>query len=157
MPHKVNPISFEGAEANLLLSSNNIYLFNREQSSNRMQRDVIDKYVSREIGVSLVQAYLGYTMMLGGIELISFNKAIADRELDNHWEILSEGVQTILRIEGFEESYEKMKDLTRGKNLAQKEYMELIDSLDHVSDDVRSKLKKLTPRKYIGWALDIDS
>lgn len=152
MPHKVNPISFEGAEAYSLLSSNLISFFSRELSTNRMQRDLTDKYISREIGVSLVQAALSYSMILGGVKNIEFNSSVADGELDDHWEILGEAVQTILRMKGFTESYEIIKELTRGKNITKKEFLKILNDLDGLSDDTKKILERLNPRDYLGWA-----
>lgn len=155
MPHKVNPISFEGAESNLLLSSNNIFLFSKELSTNRMQRDLTDKYIAREIGVSLVQAALGYSMILGGIKNMFFNNDIAKEELNQHWEILGEAIQTILRRENFDQSYEKVKELTRGKSLNREEYLQMIDAIENIPDKLRGTLKSLSPSEYIGWAKKI--
>lgn len=152
MPHKVNPISFEGAESNLLLSSNSINLFTRELSTNRLQRDLTDKYIAREIGVSLSQSALGYSMILGGIKNIYFNDDFSKEELDQHWEVLSEAIQTILRREGCTESYERIKELTRGKSLSKDDYLEIIDSMKDISDNLRNELKSLNPSEYTGWA-----
>lgn len=155
MPHKVNPISFEGAESYLLLSSNSISFFNKELSTNRLQRDLTDKYITREIGVSLVQAGLGYSMILGGIKNIVFKRELAKKELNGHWEILGEGIQTILRREGKENAYEVIKKETRGKNLNEEEYMKMIESMKGISKEIKEELKNLKPEEYIGWAKDI--
>lgn len=151
MPHKVNPISFEGAEAYLLLSNNLLSFFSAELTTNRMQRDLTDKYISREIGVSLVQAALGYSMIVGGINGVVFNAAAADEEMDKHWEILAEAIQTILRKEGFSESYETTKSLTMGRNLTKNEFLSIIEELQGIPEDIKDKLRQLSPENYLGW------
>ena len=152
MPHKVNPISFEGAEAYLLLSTNQISFFSKELSTNRLQRDLTDKYISREVGVSLVQAALGYSMIIGGVNNVVFNAAAAEEELDKHWEILAEAIQTILRTEGFSESYELLKSLTMGKNLTKNEFLSIIDEMQNIPEDLKDRFKRLSPKSYLGWA-----
>ena len=155
MPHKVNPISFEGAEAYLLLSTNTLSFFCKELMTNRLQRDLTDKYLSREIGTGIVQAALGYSMVLGGVNNVIFNPSVANNELNDHWETLGEAVQTILRREGFSESYEIVKDLTRGKRLNKSDFLDVISALDGVSEETKSELRRLNPKDYIGWAKDI--
>ena len=152
MPHKVNPISFEGAEAYLLLSNNLMSFFSAELTTNRLQRDLTDKYISREVGVSLVQAALGVTMIAGGLNSVMFNAAAAEAEMDQHWEILAEAMQTILRKEGFLESYEKIKSLTMGRSLNRIEFLSIINEMQGVPDDIKDNLRRLSPRKYLGWA-----
>lgn len=152
MPHKVNPISFEGAEAYLLLSNNLISFFSSELPTNRMQRDLTDKYISREVGVSLVQSALGYSMIDGGLNSVVFKAAAAEEEMDKHWEILAEAIQTILRKEGFLESYETIKSLTMGRNLTQNEYVSIIDELQGVPEEIKNQLRNLSPKSYLGWS-----
>ncbi len=151
MPHKVNPISFEGGEAYLLLSTNHFAFFSNNLATNRLQRDLTDKYISREVGVGLVQAALGYSMIMGGVNNVVFNDLVANEELDNHWETLGEAVQTILRREGFSESYEKIKKLTRGKHLTKDEFLNIINQLDGVPEEIKDELKRLNPKGYLGW------
>lgn len=152
MPHKVNPISFEGAEAYLLISNNLISFFSSELATNRLQRDLTDKYISREIGVSLVQSALGYSMIAGGLGRVKFNNDTAEKEMGQHWEILGEAIQTILRKEGYPESYETIKELTMGKKLTKSDFLAMINKLHGVPEDLKDQLRKLSQKNYQGWA-----
>jgi adenylosuccinate lyase len=154
MAHKVNPISFEGCESHLTISNGIIEVLARNLPTNRLQRDLTDKYITRELGPSLANAVLGYSMIYGGITHVDFNKEYALERLNNHWEILSEPMQTILREYGHQDAYEVIKDKTRGKTLTKDQYLKLVEELD-ISEKTKTQLKRLKPEEYIGWAKDI--
>ena len=154
MPHKVNPIDFENAEGNFGLSNSlNEYFINKLPRS-RLQRDLSDSTVLRNIGMSFGYTKIGMTSLLNGLQKISPNKEFIFNELDNNWEVLTEAVQTIMRYEGIDDGYELLKNLSRGKKLDKDSYKSFVNSLD-ISVKSKEKLLSLTPAKYIGLAKKI--
>ena len=154
MPHKVNPIDFENAEGNFGLSNSlNEYFINKLPRS-RLQRDLSDSTVLRNIGMSFGYTKIGITSLLNGLQKISPNKEFIFNELDNNWEVLTEAVQTIMRYEGIDDGYELLKNLSRGKKLDKDSYKSFVNSLD-ISIKSKEKLLSLTPAKYIGLAKKI--
>ena len=154
MPHKVNPIDFENAEGNFGLSNSlNEYFINKLPRS-RLQRDLSDSTVLRNIGMSFGYTKIGMTSLLNGLQKISPNKEFIFCELDNNWEVLTEAVQTIMRYEGIDDAYELLKNLSRGKKLDKDSYKSFVNSLD-ISVKSKEKLLSLTPAKYIGLAKKI--
>ena len=154
MPHKVNPIDFENAEGNFGLSNSlNEYFINKLPRS-RLQRDLSDSTVLRNIGMSFGYTKIGITSLLNGLQKISPNKEFIFSELDNNWEVLTEAVQTIMRYEGIDDAYELLKNLSRGKKLDKDSYKSFVNSLD-ISIKSKEKLLSLTPAKYIGLAKKI--
>ena len=154
MPHKVNPIDFENAEGNFGLSNSlNEYFINKLPRS-RLQRDLSDSTVLRNIGMSFGYTKIGMTSLLNGLQKISPNKEFIFSELDNNWEVLTEAVQTIMRYEGIDDAYELLKNLSRGKKLDKDSYKSFVNSLD-ISVKSKEKLLSLTPAKYIGLAKKI--
>ena len=154
MPHKVNPIDFENAEGNFGLSNSlNEYFINKLPRS-RLQRDLSDSTVLRNIGMSFGYTKIGMTSLLNGLQKISPNKEFIFSELDNNWEVLTEAVQTIMRYEGIDDAYELLKNLSRGKKLDKDSYKSFVNSLD-ISIKSKEKLLSLTPAKYIGLAKKI--
>ena len=154
MPHKVNPIDFENAEGNFGLSNSlNEYFINKLPRS-RLQRDLSDSTVLRNIGMSFGYTKIGMTSLLNGLQKISPNKEFIFNELDNNWEVLTEAVQTIMRYEGIDDAYELLKNLSRGKKLDNDSYKSFVNSLD-ISVKSKEKLLSLTPAKYIGLAKKI--
>ena len=154
MAHKVNPISFEGCQSHLTIANGMVETLGRNLPSNRLQRDLTDKYMIRELGYIMANSVLGYSMIYGGINNMEFNSNFAKEELNNHWEILSEPMQTILRVHGYQDAYEVIKDKTRGKTLTEEEYLKLVEKLD-ISKKAKEELRNLRPEKYVGWAIDI--
>jgi adenylosuccinate lyase len=154
MAHKVNPIDFERCESNLVMSSGIIEVLAKNLPTNRLQRDLTDKYLVRELGPIMSRVVLGYWSVIEGLNKIEFDKNSVKDELNNHWEILSEAMQTILREYGYQDAYEVIKDKTRGRTLNEKEYLKLVKELD-ISDKAKKDLENLRPEKYIGWAKDI--
>ena len=151
MPHKVNPIDFENAEGNFGISNSlNDYFINKLPRS-RLQRDLSDSTVLRNIGLSFGYTKIGITSLQNGLQKISPNKEFIFNELENNWEVLTEAVQTVMRYEGIDDAYEQLKNLSRGKKLDKSSYKKFVISLD-ISDKSKEKLLSLTPAKYIGLA-----
>ena len=151
MPHKINPIDFENSEGNIGLANSMFNFFAEKLPISRLQRDLSDSTTLRNIGVAFGYSLISYKSTLRGLEKISPNNKKINEELDNNWSVLSEAVQTIMRLENKENAYEKLKELTRGKNLNQKIYLEFIENLD-ISQKNKDYLKNLNPRNYIGVA-----
>ncbi len=151
MPHKVNPIDFENAEGNLGLANSLLGFFAEKLPISRWQRDLSDSTVLRNIGVAFGHCTLAYKSILKGLNKIEPDKKTIANDINNHWEILAEAAQTVMRRYGIENPYEKLKKLTRGKSFNQTKWIELIDSLE-IPTKEKDRLKKLTPSKYIGLA-----
>ena len=151
MPHKINPIDFENSEGNIGLANSMFNFFAEKLPISRLQRDLSDSTALRNIGVAFGYSLISYKSTLNGLGKISPNNKKINEELDNNWSVLSEAVQTIMRLENKENAYEKLKELTRGKNLNQKIYLEFIENLD-ISQKNKDYLKNLNPRNYIGVA-----
>ena len=151
MPHKVNPIDFENAEGNLGISNSLNDFFVNKLTRSRLQRDLSDSTVLRNIGLSFGYSLVATNSLINGINKITPNKDVISNELDQNWEVLTEAVQTIMRYEGIEDAYEQLKGLSRGNKLDKKSYTKFIDTLD-ISDNAKNKLLKLSPAKYIGLA-----
>ncbi len=152
MPHKVNPIDFENAEGNLSLS---IAIFNylaNKLPISRLQRDLTDSTVSRNIGVPFAHLLIALKSLQKGISKLEINEKAINLDLESNWAVVSEGIQTILRREGFEKPYELLKEFSRGKGQLKKEDFELFVSNLDVSDTVKSELNSITPFNYIGYA-----
>ena len=148
MPHKVNPIDFENSEGNIGLANSMFNFFAEKLPISRLQRDLSDSTTLRNIGVAFGYSLISYKSTLRGLEKISPNNKKINEELDNNWSVLSEAIQTIMRLENKENAYEQLKELTRGKNLNQQIYLEFIENLD-ISQKNKDYLKNLNPRNYI--------
>lgn len=154
MPHKVNPIDFENAEGNLAFA-NAIFIFLADWlQKSRLQRDLTDSTVQRNIGVAFAHSILGYQSLLKGLGKIIPNTEKLKRDLAEHPEVLAEAMQTILRREGAEHPYEQLKELTRGKKVTIADIHHFIDGLK-VSENVKKELRALTPEGYIGLAREL--
>ncbi len=151
MPHKVNPIDFENSEGNLGISNSLMGFFAEKLPKSRLQRDLSDSTVLRNIGMGFAYSYLGLTSCLSGLNKIEPNKEKAIRELSNNWQVLSEAIQIVMKIEGYDNAYEEIKKLTRGKMINKDSYHELVENLK-ISSASKNKLKKLTPATYLGIA-----
>jgi adenylosuccinate lyase len=150
MPHKVNPIDFENAEGNLGLANAILIHLSEKLPISRLQRDLTDSTVTRNIGVPMAHTVLAIESMGKGIEKLVLNAPALERDLDAQWPVIAEGIQTILRRAGYPQPYEALKDLTRGKERLTKEDMHaFIDALA-VSDALKLQLKALSPRTYTG-------
>ena len=151
MPHKVNPIDFENSEGNIGLANSMLNFFAEKLPISRLQRDLSDSTALRNIGVAFGYSVISYKSTLRGLEKISPNRNKINEELDMNWSILGEAVQTVMRLENIENAYEKLKELTRGKNLNKEKYIEFVEKLD-LSEKSKDYLKNLNPRNYIGIA-----
>jgi adenylosuccinate lyase len=151
MPHKVNPIDFENAEGNLGLSSALLEHFSRKLPISRLQRDLSDSTVLRNVGTAFAYGLLGYQRALRGLAKVTVRRELLRAELVAHPEVLAEAVQTILRRVGYPEPYEALKALTRGRELTVELLHRFVDELQ-VDEAVRAELRALTPEGYIGLA-----
>jgi len=150
MPHKVNPIDFENAEGNLGMANALFHHFAEKLPISRLQRDLSDSTVLRNIGVPIGHSYLAYQSIIRGLNKLTVNQSKIYAELDEHWEVLAEAIQTVLRRENYPNPYEKLKELTRkGASIKESDIKEFIQTLD-VNDKVKQELLQLTPHNYIG-------
>ena len=149
MPHKVNPIDFENAEGNFGISNSLNNFFADKLTKSRLQRDLSDSTVLRNIGLSFGYSYLAISSLINGMSKVEPNKDFIINELDNNWEVLAEAVQTIMRYEGISDAYERLKKLSRGNKLDKDSYIQFVKTLE-ISNSSKSKLLNLTPSKYIG-------
>ena len=149
MPHKVNPIDFENAEGNFGISNSlNDYFVNKLTRS-RLQRDLSDSTVLRNIGLTFGYSQIALSSLLNGMNKVKPNISNINDELDNNWEVLTEAIQTVMRYEGINDAYEQLKLLSRGKKLSKESYINFVKKLK-ISDTSKNKLIKLTPKTYIG-------
>jgi adenylosuccinate lyase len=153
MPHKVNPIDFENSEGNLGLANGVFNHLVEKLPISRWQRDLTDSTVLRNIGTGFAYSAIAYRSTLRGLEkLVISPKAIA-KDLDNCWEILAEPIQTVMRRYRISEPYEKLKQLTRGKDITRETIRDFIETLE-IPEAERDRLKSLTPSNYPGNAID---
>lgn len=151
MPHKVNPIDFENSEGNIGLANALFNYFAEKLSKSRLQRDLSDSTTIRNVGVAFGYSIISYKSTLNGLNKISPNKKKIKDELNENWSVLSEAVQTVMRLENIDNAYEKLKELTRGKSLNKQKYIEFISDLN-ISSKNKEYLLKLKPENYIGVA-----
>ncbi len=151
MPHKINPIQFENAEGNMGIANALLNHLSLKLPISRMQRDLTDSTTLRNHGVALGYSYLALQNILKGLNRITINKAQMAKELENHWEVLAEAIQTILRKSGKPDAYEKLKELTQGQSINVESIAEFVSELK-VSDEDKQTLISLTPAGYIGLA-----
>jgi adenylosuccinate lyase len=150
MPHKVNPIDFENAEGNLGFANAIFEFLAAKLPVSRLQRDLTDSTVLRNIGVPIAHTYIAIRSISKGMNKIELNQTAINHDLDQNWAIVAEGIQTILRKEGYPNPYEALKDLTRkNEKVTQQSISEFIDRL-HISDDLKKRLKSITPFTYVG-------
>tara|TARA_B100001250_G_scaffold219676_1_gene188492 strand:+ start:445 stop:1794 length:1350 start_codon:yes stop_codon:yes gene_type:complete len=151
MPHKINPIQFENAEGNLGVSTALLNHLATKLPVSRMQRDLSDSTVIRNQGVGLGHSYLALKNIQKGLNRININKNQMSSELNKHWEVLSEAIQTVLRKSNSHDAYEKLKELTRGQFIDKTSITSFIKKLD-ISIKDKESLLKLTPKSYTGLA-----
>lgn len=153
MPHKVNPIDFENAEGNFGYANAIFEHLSAKLPISRMQRDLTDSTVTRNIGVPFSHTIIALTSLLKGLNKLIINQEAINNDLNNNWAVVAEAIQTILRRENYPDPYNVLKDLTR-KNVKidQKSIADFIDNLD-VSDKIKKELKKITPFNYTGISL----
>ena len=149
MPHKVNPIDFENAEGNLGMANAILSHFSEKLPISRLQRDLTDSTVLRNIGVPMGHTHVAIESLIYGLILIDPNKYKLNLDLENNWAVVTEGIQTILRREKYEKPYEKLKEFSRGKKITAELISDFIDSLE-VRDEVKEELRKINPKNYTG-------
>lgn len=150
MPHKVNPIDFENAEGNLGLANAIFQHLSAKLPISRLQRDLTDSTVLRNIGVPIAHSYLAFQSTLKGLGKLQCNENIIRRDLEANWAVVAEGIQTVLRREGYPKPYEALKELTRkNEKITEGKISDFIDQLS-VSDSVKKELKSITPFNYFG-------
>ncbi|MEQ1589062.1 MAG: adenylosuccinate lyase, partial [Gallionella sp.] len=155
MPHKVNPIDFENSEGNLGLANAILHHLSEKLPISRWQRDLTDSTVLRNMGVAFGYTLLAYESCLRGLDKLEANPACVSEDLNNSWEILAEPIQTVMRRYNIENAYDKLKELTRGKDgITQASLQTFISSLD-IPDAEKQRLLKLSPESYIGKAAEL--
>jgi len=151
MPHKVNPIDFENAEGNLGLANALFEHLSAKLPISRLQRDLTDSTVLRNIGVPLAHTFIALKSLEKGINKLELNQSAIDKDLDDNWAVVAEAIQTILRREGYPNPYEALKALTRKNEKITKETLvNFINTLD-VKETVRQELRRITPFNYTGY------
>jgi adenylosuccinate lyase len=150
MPHKVNPIDFENAEGNLGMANALFEHLSAKLPISRLQRDLTDSTVLRNIGVPFAHTILATKSLLKGMNKLIVNEEKINDDLENNWAVIAEAIQTILRRENYPNPYEALKELTRGAVKINKESMHtFVDSLN-VKPEIKKELKKITPQNYVG-------
>lgn len=153
MPHKVNPIDFENAEGNLGIASAILEHLAAKLPISRLQRDLTDSTVLRNIGVPMAHIVIALNSLLKGLNKIQLNKDALDEDLEENWAVVAEGIQTVLRRIGFDQPYEELKKLTRkNEKITQKSIHDFIEGLN-VKDEVKDELLKISPFNYTGIQL----
>ena len=154
MPQKVNPIDFENAEGNLGIANALLTHYGQKLPVSRLQRDLTDSTVRRTFGVALGHTLLAWNNVTRGMNRIVPDEEKIKAQLDSHWEIVSEGAQTILRAAGRNDAYESLKSQTRGRILNEGKYRLWVGTLD-IDEETREQLMRLSPESYIGLAIQI--
>ncbi len=150
MPHKVNPIDFENAEGNLAYANAIFEFLSSKLPISRLQRDLTDSTVLRNVGVPLAHTYVAFKSLLKGLSKLELNKAAIDHDLDDNWAVVAEAIQTVLRKEGYPNPYEALLGLTRkNEKITEKSISEFIETLN-VKEAVKAKLRGITPFNYTG-------
>jgi adenylosuccinate lyase len=151
MPHKVNPIDFENAEGNLGLANALLGHFADKLPVSRLQRDLTDSTVLRNLGVAIGHSVLSYGSLVTGLGKIELDPARVAEDLDRAWEVLGEAVQTVMRAHGIPEAYDRLKSFTRGRPIDREAMREFIASLDLPAAE-KERLLRLEPKDYVGMA-----
>ncbi len=154
MPHKVNPINFENSEANLGVSSALLAHLAVKLPVSRLQRDLTDSSALRNLGTAVAHSFVALQATVRGLGVLGINQAALGRDLDDAWEVLAEPVQTVMRRVGYENAYERLKDLTRGAGITREGIQSFIADLDLPEDD-KQRLLALTPATYTGLASEL--
>ncbi len=153
MPHKVNPIDFENSEGNLGMANALFEHLSAKLPVSRLQRDLTDSTVMRNIGVPVAHTIIALKSLLNGLKKLRINREVLQNDLQNNWSVIAEAVQTVLRREGYPEPYEALKDLTRtGKKITRETFTAFIEKLD-IKPEIKEELMKITPFNYTGIRL----
>jgi len=151
MPHKVNPIDFENAEGNLGLANALFHHFASKLPISRLQRDLTDSTVLRNLGVAYGYSLIAYQSLLKGNSKLELNTTALASDLNENWEVLAEAIQTVMRRYGLPNPYEQLKELTRGQGINQQSLQAFVTTLE-LPEAVKQQLMTLTPSDYIGLA-----
>jgi adenylosuccinate lyase len=150
MPHKVNPIDFENSEGNLGIANALFEHLSAKLPISRLQRDLTDSTVLRNVGVPLAHSLIAYKSLLKGLDKLILNNETLENDLENNWAVVAEAIQTVLRREGYPKPYEALKELTRTNTHVTKQSISaFIDTLN-VSDEIKTELKKISPSNFTG-------
>jgi adenylosuccinate lyase len=150
MPHKVNPIDFENSEGNLGMANALFEHLAAKLPVSRLQRDLTDSTVIRNLGVPFAHSLIAYKSLLKGMNKLIINESKIKKDLDDNWAVISEAIQTILRRENYPNPYEALKALTRGQGgITQSSLITFINGLK-VSKKIKDELKAITPENYVG-------
>ena len=151
MPHKVNPIDFENSEGNMGMANAVLSFLAMKLPVSRLQRDLTDSTVLRNVGVPMGHMMIALASTLKGLNKLILHRESIDADLDNMWSVVAEAMQTILRREGYPKPYETLKALTRTNEVVdQKRIEDFVDTLN-VSDAVKAELRAITPHNYTGY------
>jgi adenylosuccinate lyase len=154
MPHKVNPIDFENSEGNLSKANADLAFLSEWLTTSRLQRDLTDSTVKRNAGAALAHCLIGYEKAAAGLETVTPNATVMREDLEANPAVLAEAVQTVLRREGHADAYERVKALTRGREVTLESLREAVRDLA-VAPPVREELLDLTPAEYVGLASEL--
>ena len=154
MPHKVNPIDFENAEGNLGLANALLRHLSEKLPISRLQRDLTDSTVLRNMGVAIGYAVLAYNSLSVGLGKLELNAEALDDDLNASWEVLAEPIQTVMRRYGVQGAYEKLKEVTQGKTVLAADLHALIASLE-IPEAEKTRLLAMTPASYVGMAAEL--
>jgi adenylosuccinate lyase len=154
MPHKVNPIDFENAEANMGISNATLEHLANKLAVSRLQRDLSDSSALRNMGVGIAHSLIGLQAALKGLGKLAINAAAIEADLNDAWEVLAEPIQTVLRKAGYPNPYEKLKELTRGQKISAEDIRAFVESLPIEQAD-KARLLEMRPESYIGLAASL--
>ncbi len=154
MPHKVNPIDFENSEGNCGLANAIFQHLSSKLPISRLQRDLTDSTVLRNMGVGFGYSMIAYKSTLKGLSKLKLNQQNLADDLDNAWEVMAEPIQTVMRKAGIEKPYEKLKELTRGQKIDATTIRNFVEGLD-LEDADKQRLLEMTPASYTGMAAKI--
>jgi adenylosuccinate lyase len=150
MPHKINPIDFENSEGNLGMANALFEYLSAKLPISRLQRDLTDSTVLRNVGVPFGHTLIAMKSLLKGLDKLIVNTDAIHADLENNWSVIAEAIQTILRRENYPNPYEKLKELTRtNKKITKENFADFIQKLD-VKDETKQELMKITPFNYTG-------
>ncbi len=149
MPHKVNPINYENSMANIRIGNSILDCLSNNLQISRMQRDLSDSSMLRNIGVAFAHTIISINQTIKGFLKMEINEEMIKKDLENSPEVLAEAIQTILRKNGFDNAYELLKEFTRGKNITLESLREFVKELD-IHEEEKNMLLNLTPESYIG-------
>lgn len=151
MPHKVNPIDFENAEGNLGIANAVFEHLSQKLPISRLQRDLTDSTVLRNVGVPLSHVAIALASIQRGLGKLLVNRAAVEKDLEGNWAVVAEAIQSILRREGYPKPYEALRDLTRTNDaMNEKRIHSFVDTLN-INDKIKVELKKVTPYNYVGY------